>query len=258
MQKKNKQITVEVILRSIVDRKLTEEEINSAYEENPYLKNLVTNGIVTFEKESDKIATDYYMNSSLIAYLLSNIHVKVLKHNMKLETGKDLTEDEIIEKACNTKLRKITSLFKKIDLNLPWEEKAKIYQDIHAIASLEELSNNKFFNTKSGQYILDKLKNKDWQSISNYYICMANMQHRKKYKELGIETYLEKKLSTVNKDLQEKRKYQKMIQDQLMAARDAFTDIATDIFLKEQFERKTQEPPTQSKTDNNQKKFTKK
>lgn len=180
---------------SILSNPLTEEQKQYIKNINPYIEKHQIYFDQPLDNLQDLIQMNYLLHESSIEFLLNQVRYRVLKHNIEKQQ-KSLTADEITALVKEKKIKKWHNLIYHLDLNLPWEEISKIYQDLTAIIALESFSPIKYFTNDQSLY--KNIQEKNWKALCDYYDCMNSVLIQEKLKELGIESYIEKRLENIN------------------------------------------------------------
>ncbi|MBO5414927.1 MAG: hypothetical protein J6A17_04795 [Bacilli bacterium] len=180
-----------------LDRDLSLEEIEEVKNnENEYIRTLATQ--MKIRTKQDLLTLYACAHNNVIAYLLSEAQLVILKYNLEKKMKRKLSDDEILDYAEKQKPLRITASFKLLNSNLPWEEKTYVYSSISKIIKLEENTLFTAFNTDNELEYLNELKNYDFTTLSLYYYCIQNLKRRRELEKDGIKSYLEKELNDIN------------------------------------------------------------
>lgn len=195
----------EDMINMYLETPLSEIEKEKILKTDPFVIKIIEKNNLSLDTMKDYLVFTILIHGLTINRILSNIQLRIIKHNLQEQKEQTLTTEEVLNIVYNTKVNFLTSLFHKVDLNLPWEEVSQIYQDIHKIILLEELAPIKFFNNRPKQTVLEELKQKNWKILGSYYACIKNIQNQKEYIPLGIDSYIEKQTTNINERIEEKR-----------------------------------------------------
>ena len=182
---------------SYLNNKLSEEELEQIKNnDNEYIRNLQSK--MKIKTKQDLLTLYACAHNNVIAYLLSEAQLRILKYNLEKKKNVKLTDDEVIDYAEKQKPLRITACFKLLDTNLPWEEKISVYKSINTIVKLEEGTLFTAFNTDNETQYLNQLRNYDLTQLSIYYFCIKSLKPRRQLETDGIKSYLEKELKELN------------------------------------------------------------
>lgn len=217
---------IERFYNHLVEGKLLDEDLGFFYKEcDPFIKDVIEKYGVKIGRVRSFGYLSLLVSSLMQLYALTDINYIVLKYNLEKELKRTLNEDEVFEITSRMNPSIFKNMYKKLDFNIPWEEKALIYQRMNQIDMLLQAPVPSFLEKYKKNILndrgLDALFSKRWQVFCGYYQCIKNVQERCKLKQLdGISEFADRYF----RQLEQKYKM-KLNSNQLVLLPDFFPSV---------------------------------
>lgn len=179
----------------LVEGELLPEDIGFFYKRSdPFIKNVVKKYNLDIGRARSFGYLSLLVASLMQLYALTEINYIVLKHNLEKELKKELTEDEIFTLANKMNPSIFKNFCKRLDFDLPWENKALIYRRMNQIDMILNAKVPSFLEKYKKDVLNEKglkaISTRDWQVLCSYYQCVKNVQERYKLKQIdGIDEF---------------------------------------------------------------------
>ena len=174
----------ETLLHKYQKQKLSIEDIERI-KKDQNLNKIITAYNLKIETKEDEVNLYKIQRSLLIQYLLTECDYLVLKHNLELEAGHPLEEEDVLEELEVINAKDPISRMDPLYYDLKYEDIKHIKENINAIRKLEELGPYHTLRTEREQDALEAME-EDWTTCTNYEACIGNLPNFRKYKKLGL------------------------------------------------------------------------
>lgn len=199
----------ETLLHKYQKQKLSIEDIERI-KKDQNLNKIITAYNLKIETKEDEVNLYKIQRSLLIQYLLTECDYLVLKHNLELEAGHPLEEEDVLEELEVINAKDPISRMDPLYYDLKYEDIKHIKENINAIRKLEELGPYHTLRTEREQDALEAME-EDWTTCTNYEVCIGNLPNFRKYKKLGLEEYAKKIIPKLDDLLKEKKEEERKI-----------------------------------------------
>lgn len=199
----------ETLLHKYQKQKLSIEDIERI-KKDQNLNKIITAYNLKIETKEDEVNLYKIQRSLLIQYLLTECDYLVLKHNLELEAGHPLEEEDVLEELEVINAKDPISRMDPLYYDLKYEDIKHIKENINAIRKLEELGPYHTLRTEREQDALEAME-EDWTTCTNYEACIGNLPNFRKYKKLGLEEYAKKIIPKLDDLLKEKKEEERKI-----------------------------------------------